>query len=752
LSIALTWLQIWTLLTASAGIPATPPGPSPSGRALDQFRRGHQAFRSGEYDQAAKLLDGLPARLPHTRDYVLYVAAESEFYAGRAARARKLFEQLAALPRSPLKLAAAYRVADCRWTEGDHAGAATAYRKLLGPNAEGAGASRSRNEKTTAPLVAPPGTPPPDPVVARFRIAMALAEQSIKGKKPDRALRERALRAFRAVHVEFPAHPLADRAAQEAGTLAPPAANSEQAAAAPALEATPEERIARAETLASERRFDSAVAELEKLSGDLPAPVAAERDYLLGMTIYKMRNDYARSAKLLLGAVDRLSGDKAASAAFHGTRALSRVHRDDDAIAGYRQVAQRFSSSRYAPEAQFLAGWLELNRGRFRESIPGLEETLRQFPRTAFAEDAAWFSALAHVLLGDGASALTALERFERMAGRGSSGAESLRRVQYFRARALTLLGRKDEARAQLQQLSGKQPFSYYGLVAATRLRELGENPAFSLPEWSGRLEVPEKVKDATVVRVDELAAAGMDVEAGLELAREEPGVLSRLGRERGLALLFDRYPRLSHWRRANQLAEIHGGVALASAPSGAARTFWEAAYPRAFPDLVERFGPPAGNPDLFLYAIMLKESRFLPTDVSYADARGLLQMLPATSVRVAAEMETPFSDEQLFIPEVNVRLGARYIGGLARKFRNNIALAAGSYNAGAPAMMRWCDRNGTRPLDEFIELITYEQTREYMKRVLQIFARYQYLYRSQPLQITLKLDGCKYDPGGPNY
>ena len=170
----------------------------------------------------------------------------------------------------------------------------------------------------------------------------------------------------------------------------------------------------------------------------------------------------------------------------------------------------------------------------------------------------------------------------------------------------------------------------------------------------------------------------------------------------------------------------------LASAPSGAARTFWEAAYPRAFPDLVEKFGPPAGNPDLFLYAIMLKESRFLPTDVSYADARGLLQMLPATSVKVAAELEAPFSDEELFIPEVNVRLGARYIGGLARKFRGNIALAAGSYNAGAPAMMRWCDRNGSRPLDEFVELITYEQTREYMKRVLQIFARYQYLYRSQ--------------------
>ncbi len=737
----LTWLAIWT----AAGIPAT------AGAAIDQLRLGHQAFRAGDYERAARLLDGLPARLPHTRDYVLYLQAESEFYAGRAARARKLFEELAGQTRSPLRTAAAYRAADCRWTEGDHAGAAAAYRKLLGPGADGTHApptARNHNDKRPLPAIAPAGTPAPDPVVGRFRIAAVLAEQAIKGKKPDPALRERALRAFRAVHVEFPMHPLADRAAQEAATLSPPPANAEKHA--PAMEATAEERIARAETLAENRYFDAAVAELEKLPKDLAGPVGAERDYLLGTTIYKMRSDYARASSLLLGAVDRLSGEKAASAAFHGTRALSRVNRDDDAIAGYRQVAQRYPSSPYAAEAQFLAGWLELNRGRFRESLPGLEETIKRFPRSGFAQDAAWFTALAQVLLGDGAAALPALERFERMAR--ASGGETARRAQYFRARALTLLGRKDEARAQLQQLASKQPFSYYGLLAVTRLRELGERPALSLPEWSGKLELPAAVKDAAVARVDELASAGLEVEAGLELSREEAGVLSRLGRDKGLALLLDRYPRLQHWRRANQLAEIHGGAALASAPSGAARTFWQAAYPRAYPDLIDRFGPPAGNPDLFLYAIMLKESRFWPSDVSYADARGLLQMLPATSAKVAAEMGEPFSGEQLFIPEVNVRLGARYIGALARKFKGNIGLAAGSFNAGPASMMRWCDRNGARPLDEFVELVTYEQTREYIKRVLQIYARYQYLYRSQPLEVSLKLDGCRYQPGGPNY
>jgi soluble lytic murein transglycosylase-like protein len=54
--------------------------------------------------------------------------------------------------------------------------------------------------------------------------------------------------------------------------------------------------------------------------------------------------------------------------------------------------------------------------------------------------------------------------------------------------------------------------------------------------------------------------------------------------------------------------------------------------------------------------------------------------------------------------------------------------------------MMRWCDQWGKRPLDEFVELVTYDQAREYIKRVLGIYARYRQLY-GQPLQLSLTVD-----------
>jgi soluble lytic murein transglycosylase len=206
--------------------------------------------------------------------------------------------------------------------------------------------------------------------------------------------------------------------------------------------------------------------------------------------------------------------------------------------------------------------------------------------------------------------------------------------------------------------------------------------------------------------------------------------------------VLLDRYPRMQNFHRAYQLAETRGGAALAVAPEGDARLVWEAAYPRAWAELVEPLGPRTGNPDLFLYTIMLKESGFAPYEVSYADARGLLQVIPDRGRDMAAELGEPFAPDELYDPATNIRLGARYIGSLVRRFSGQIFLAAAAYNGGEKPTMRWCDQYARRPFDEFLELIAYDQTREYAKRVTAIYARYLYLYKGEPYQVPLTVDG----------
>jgi soluble lytic murein transglycosylase len=730
--------------TRSVSKPASKPAPGP----LGQLSRAVDAFTDADYPTAARLLDGLPARLPRVRDYVLYYAAEAEFYAGRPKLALARWRELERERVSRFAPLAPARIADCLWQSGDRAAAVTAYRKLLGPSAEGERPSPKLDRVRLNAFVAGGGLPF-DPVVGRYRVALALAESTLRDGKPDDRARARAARAFRSLHVEFPAHPLAEEAARRAELLEP-AVPGGPAAAPGSVQVSVQDRLLRGETLLKQLRFDDAVAELERVPATgLPTEQAAERSFLLGMTKFRMRRDYAGAAQLLLDAEKHLSGEKQATAAFHGTRALSRVHRDDDAIAGYKRFVEQYGQNKLAAEASFLAGWLDFNRGRFREALPGLEETVRRFPRTNFAADAAWFLALSRLLLNDGEAALGALERFARFAAPAGEGPEIARRIAYFRARAQLMMGRKDDAKAGFAELARRAPFSYYGLVARARLRALGAPLPLELPAWSGRLPEPAASNDPLIARVDELQTAGLSGDAGIELQRGESGLMARRGRDRGLALLLDRYPRLGAFRRAYQLAEAHGEPALASAPEGAARTFWTASYPRAFRELVDKFGPPEHNPDLFMFTIMRKESGFLPTEVSWADARGLMQLLPELGVSLSRPGEPPAFPEELYLPATNLRLGARYTGGLAAKFRGNLALAAGGYNAGGRAVVRWCDQNGSRPLDDFIELVPFDQTREYMKRVLGIYSRYHFLYDGAAFEPSLEVAGCKYDPGG---
>jgi soluble lytic murein transglycosylase len=137
----------------------------------------------------------------------------------------------------------------------------------------------------------------------------------------------------------------------------------------------------------------------------------------------------------------------------------------------------------------------------------------------------------------------------------------------------------------------------------------------------------------------------------------------------------------------------------------------------------------------------MRKESGFDPHVLSYADARGLLQMIPATTARVAAALGIRYGSGDLYDPEFNVRTGSWYIGRLLAKFKGQIPLGAGSYNSGPRPVMRWLDAHGDRPMDELVEMVSYQQTREYMKKVTENYARYRYLYQGEVYQQPLVVD-----------
>lgn len=700
------------------------------------FRKGVEAFHADRYVAAAEALSlADPSRLrnPAWRTWLL---GQALFYDGAFPRARQTFaalEKLRGLP-SGFAEAARWRQADCLWMEGAHKEAAGRYARFASaPPANGP-------RDPEAPLVG-------DLAVARFRQAVAAEEGGDATQ---------AQRLFGEVYRTFPSHPLATAAA---GRLPTPSPTPDGQAAAETRAV--EDHLKRAETLTKDRLWDQALAELAAIGADAPEPARIERDYQTGMTKFHMRRDYASAGELLLSVAPKLSGDKAASALFHGTRALSRADRDDEAIAGYAQVVAKFPGSRYAPEAQYLAGWLDYNRGRFKESLPALEATIAHFGRSAFADDAAWCVAFAHFELGAWNEASQALARYERLETKEMSPAEKQARVAYWRARIAEQAGKKEEGERGLKEVTARWPLSFYALSAEARLHRAGVavTPPFgraisvdtTTKSVRAKLPTSDKVaRDPDILRADELSEVGLDTEAGWWLGAHEAALVKRLGRE-GVPALLERYRANGNFRRALRLAEVQDRGLLEAPPVGEGRAYWEAAFPRAYQPLVDRFAAGSGNPELYLYAIMKKESAFDPWDVSYADARGLLQMIPPTSSRVADELHVAFSPEMLFEPETNIRLGAHYIGALVKKFAGQIPLAAGAYNAGPKAMQRWVAQHGRHPMDEMVELIAFAQTREYVKRAVGIYAHYRYLYGPTPYELPLEVK-TDVAASGPEY
>ena len=136
------------------------------------------------------------------------------------------------------------------------------------------------------------------------------------------------------------------------------------------------------------------------------------------------------------------------------------------------------------------------------------------------------------------------------------------------------------------------------------------------------------------------------------------------------------------------------------------------------------------------VHAIIKQESGFAPTAVSRVGALGYMQLMPATAKLVAKELGIPYNQHKLTRDiKYNIRLGSHYIKKLINEFEGSEMMAIASYNAGPNATKRWVNEfydprketNQDKIID-WIELITYSETRNYVQRIIENLIVYKYL------------------------
>jgi soluble lytic murein transglycosylase len=214
-----------------------------------------------------------------------------------------------------------------------------------------------------------------------------------------------------------------------------------------------------------------------------------------------------------------------------------------------------------------------------------------------------------------------------------------------------------------------------------------------------------------------------------MNLSELEPGELKALAEDGGNSLEMRRFvlagfAKAGAWYDAIVVAtrmEKHGQLGHDVAE--------RVRYPRAYWDLVHGASNRLSLDPYLVLALARQESLFNPRATSVSNARGLMQLIPSTARKMAAERGMSTVTVPLYDPSVNVELGTTYLKNLFEMFNGDSFRAVAAYNAGEHAVQKW-STNFSGDDDEWVENIAYKETREYVKKVIGGRREYQLLYQ----------------------
>ncbi len=406
----------------------------------------------------------------------------------------------------------------------------------------------------------------------------------------------------------------------------------------------------------------------------------ARRAYLL-MELARNRDDVATQQSLVDQMRTRFPRSPwLAEALFSSGNMYMLAHDYPRAVAYYSDLAQRFPQHKTAAAAHWRASWLYYRQGQLDEAGRMFDEQIRLFPSAP-----------------ETAAAL------------------------YWRARIDETRGNKAQAAARYRAIVRAYDHFFYAQMARQRLQVLGSLPPVVDPDLD-RFRAPDvpPLDDSFPEDSDHLARARVLANAGLneyiprEIAADpDSGSWSALAEAQIYASYGDNYHAMRALKRALPFA---ASAPIASIPLA----YWRILFPEPYWDTIKAESAKNGLDPYLVASLIRQESEFNPTVVSYANAWGLMQLLPAAGKAMAREEGMAhFDTSQLLDPETNIRLGTRYLRHSIEHFDGVPEYALAAYNAGDGRVADWKANGPYSGIDEFVESIPFAQTREYVQSIL---------------------------------
>jgi len=404
-------------------------------------------------------------------------------------------------------------------------------------------------------------------------------------------------------------------------------------------------------------------------------------------------------------------------------RCYLRLGNVDGSIDTYLDFQKKYPRDKLSPEVLWKVAWLYEGKNDLKLAIKTYRNLIRKYPRSSFFSEAYFRIGLDYFRLEDYRQAKKSWQEASRREKSQSSRA----RVMYWIGKCYEM---EKDYRKQGEIFSelAKNPIeSFYNLKAFYLTSngkddhrriydifwELHQQNISYLPNYINQFQRALLVEEVLGSRWGNLELRTLNENSR---AWQEIFALGELyERMQNYGFAYHRFRTVFNQNFSR--SDIHDMVPI-----------FKKLYPLYFTEDVDSSASRFGIPSELIWSVMKKESAFAPKVISYANAYGLMQLLPGTASQIAPKLGIQFtSTEQLFNPSTNIQMGSYYLSSLLRKYNGNYIMALAGYNAGPHRVDRWMNRFPTYDDDLFMENLEFEQTRVYVRTCLKYF----WIYRS---------------------
>lgn len=428
----------------------------------------------------------------------------------------------------------------------------------------------------------------------------------------------------------------------------------------------------------------------------------------------------------------------------------------DDYAAGAQTLlsfVQLYPNDPNAADLLFEAGRIQERNGRLTDAAATWEQVFNDYPNSSNSYQALFLAGITQYRLQKYAQAEVL---FQRTLVLGSSLSDQSAASLWI-GKSQKAQGLADKALQTWRQAARLDPTGYY----SERARELAEGtPVFRPPQYYDlAYDLSAERKNAEQwIRTTFNLAAETDLSGPGDLAQDirmQRGLFFwKLGLLNEALAEFDNLRTslqtdpVNTYRLTNQLLDLgfyHQAILtsrqvlnlanLDDASTLDAPVFFNhIRFGVYFKDLVLSAAQENNFHPLLLLSVIRQESMFEGYARSSAGARGLMQLIPATGAEVAARMNWPagYTDSDLYLPAINLRLGARYLANQRDYFDGDLYAALAAYNAGPGNTAIWRELSGGDS-DLFLEIIRFGETRTYIRQIAEFMNIYRLLYERAP-------------------